>query len=63
MTLNCGEDLVGCPSTQEWCQTVPAVTYIQFIFCYVLTILGYPIGVTLIQTLFSKLLGSRPQVS
>lgn len=63
MTLNCGEDLVGCPSTQEWCQTVPAVTYIQFIFCYALTILGYPIGVTLIQTLFSKLLGSRPQVS
>lgn len=61
MTLNCGEDLVGCPSTQEWCQTVPAVTYIQFIFCYALTILGYPIGVTLIQTLFSKLLGSRPQ--
>ncbi|XP_030751694.1 major facilitator superfamily domain-containing protein 8 isoform X2 [Sitophilus oryzae] len=61
MTLDCGEDLLGCPSTQEWCSWVPAMTYFQFIFGYVLTVLGYPIGVTLIQTLFSKVLGSRPQ--
>lgn len=63
MTLDCGDDLLGCPSSQEWCNEVPAITYTQFIFCYVLTVLGYPIGITLIQTLFSKLLGSRPQVS
>ncbi|CAG9769661.1 unnamed protein product [Ceutorhynchus assimilis] len=61
MTLDCGDDLLGCPSSQEWCNEVPAITYTQFIFCYVLTVLGYPIGITLIQTLFSKLLGSRPQ--
>lgn len=61
MTFDCGDDLLGCPSSQEWCNHVPAITYTQFIFGYVLTVLGYPIGITLIQTLFSKLLGSRPQ--
>ncbi|XP_066253732.1 major facilitator superfamily domain-containing protein 8 [Euwallacea similis] len=61
MTFDCGDDLLGCPSSQEWCQKVPAITFTQFILCYVLTVLGYPIGITLIQTLFSKVLGSRPQ--
>ncbi|KAH1022325.1 hypothetical protein HUJ04_011746 [Dendroctonus ponderosae] len=63
MTLDCGDDLLGCPSSQEWCNYVPAITYTQFIFCYALTVFGYPIGNTLIQTMFSKILGSRPQVS
>ncbi|XP_050313323.1 major facilitator superfamily domain-containing protein 8 [Anthonomus grandis grandis] len=61
MTLDCGDDLLGCPSNQEWCYYTPAISYTQFIVCYVLTVLGYPIGVTLIQTLFSKVLGARPQ--
>ncbi|KAL1491732.1 hypothetical protein ABEB36_012286 [Hypothenemus hampei] len=61
MTFDCGDDLLGCPSNQEWCNYVPAITFAQFILCFILTVIGYPIGVTLIQTLFSKLLGSRPQ--
>ncbi|XP_064212479.1 major facilitator superfamily domain-containing protein 8 [Tribolium castaneum] len=61
LTLNCGEDLVGCPSSQEWCTYTPAMTLTQFIIGYFLTAFGYPIGVTLIQTIFSKLLGPRPQ--
>ncbi|KAJ8921577.1 hypothetical protein NQ315_010482 [Exocentrus adspersus] len=61
MTLNCGEDLLGCPSSQEWCSYTPQMTLMQFITGYLLTAFGYPIGVTLIQTIFSKLLGSRPQ--
>ncbi|KAJ8967435.1 hypothetical protein NQ314_002883 [Rhamnusium bicolor] len=61
MTFNCGEDLLGCPSSQEWCNYTPQMTLTQFIIGYLLTAFGYPIGVTLIQTIFSKLLGSRPQ--
>ncbi|XP_044259326.1 major facilitator superfamily domain-containing protein 8 isoform X2 [Tribolium madens] len=61
VTLNCGEDLLGCPSSQEWCTYTPAMTLTQFIIGYFLTAFGYPIGVTLIQTIFSKLLGPRPQ--
>lgn len=52
---------VGCPSTQEWCATTNAMTKSQFLVGYALTSVGYPIGVTLIQTLFSKILGPRPQ--
>lgn len=63
MTLNCGEDLLGCPSSQEWCSYTPQMTLTQFIVGYLLTAFGYPVGVTLIQTIFSKILGSRPQVS
>lgn len=62
---NCDDvpELVGCPSSQEWCFTTPGMTMTQFIIGYALTALGYPIGVTLIQTIFSKILGPRPQVS
>lgn len=62
MTFNCGDDLLGCPSNQEWCYHVPKMTLSQFLIGFFLTSLGYPIGVTLIQTIFSKVLGSKPQV-
>lgn len=56
-------ELVGCPTSQEWCEYTPGMTIFQFVLGYILTVLGYPIGVTLIQTIFSKILGPRPQVS
>ncbi|KAK7871617.1 hypothetical protein R5R35_001804 [Gryllus longicercus] len=52
---------LGCPSIQEWCYYTPAMTISQFLLGYALTAVGYPIGVTLIQTIFSKILGPRPQ--
>nr|CAD7455789.1 unnamed protein product [Timema tahoe] len=52
---------LGCPPSQEWCFYTPAMTITQFLVGYVFTALGYPIGVTLIQTIFSKILGPRPQ--
>lgn len=55
-------EFVGCPSSQEWCKTTNGMTISQFILGFVLTSLGYPIGVTVIQTIYSKILGSRPQV-
>ncbi|GLV43714.1 Cln7 [Carabus blaptoides fortunei] len=54
-------ELVGCPSSQKWCHYTPVMTISQFILGYAMTVVGYPIGVTLIQTIFSKILGPRPQ--
>lgn len=55
------EIFLGCPKTQAWCEKLPALTLTQFIIGYAITSVGYPIGVTLIQTIFSKILGPRPQ--
>ncbi|XP_058833186.1 major facilitator superfamily domain-containing protein 8-like isoform X2 [Topomyia yanbarensis] len=54
-------DLLGCPPTQEWCKTTKGMTITQFLVGYAFTAVGYPIGVTLITTIFSKILGPRPQ--
>ncbi|XP_012265280.2 major facilitator superfamily domain-containing protein 8 isoform X2 [Athalia rosae] len=56
-----GTDILGCPSIQTWCFDTPRMTLTQFLIGYGLTTIGYPIGVTLIQTIFSKILGPRPQ--
>lgn len=54
-------EIVGCPSVQKWCYYIPAMTVTQFLLGYAFIAVGYPIGVTLIQTIFSKVLGPRPQ--
>jgi len=56
-----GTEIVGCPITQEWCLYTPQITITQFLIGYTFTSIGYPIGVTLMQTIFSKILGPRPQ--
>lgn len=56
-----GTEIVGCPSTQEWCSYTPQLTPVQFFIGYGFTTIGYPLGITLIQTIFSKVLGPRPQ--
>lgn len=53
---------LGCPIEQKWCLDTPRITELQFILGYAFTSVGYPIGITLIQTVFSKVLGPRPQV-
>uniref|UniRef100_A0A182WEZ9 Major facilitator superfamily (MFS) profile domain-containing protein n=1 Tax=Anopheles minimus TaxID=112268 RepID=A0A182WEZ9_9DIPT len=55
------QELLGCPPTQEWCKTTRGMTISQFLIGYAFTAIGYPIGVTLITTIFSKVLGPRPQ--
>lgn len=64
-TIILGEDdprVLGCPGeSQEWCKTTPVLGFEAFIIGYLLTSIGYPIGLTLIQTIFSKVLGPRPQ--
>lgn len=56
-----GTEIVGCPITQEWCLYTPQITITQFFIGYAFTSIGYPLGVTLMQTIFSKILGPRPQ--
>ncbi|XP_051175017.1 major facilitator superfamily domain-containing protein 8 isoform X2 [Leptopilina boulardi] len=56
-----GTEKVGCPSIQEWCRYTPQMTITQFLIGYTFTTIGYPLGVTLTQTIFSKILGPRPQ--
>lgn len=53
--------VLGCPVSQEWCKTTPVLGFEAYILGYLLTSIGYPIGLTLIQTIFSKVLGPRPQ--
>lgn len=53
--------VLGCPISQDWCQTTPALGFKEFVLGYLLTSVGYPIGLTLIQTIFSKVIGCRPQ--
>lgn len=58
---NSTKDILGCPDIQEWCLYTPALTITQFLIGFLLTCVGYPLGITLIQTIFSKVLGPRPQ--
>lgn len=53
--------VLGCPQSQDWCRTTPVLGFPEFVLGYLLTSVGYPIGLTLIQTIFSKVLGPRPQ--
>lgn len=53
--------VLGCPQSQDWCKTTPVLGFPEFVLGYLLTSVGYPIGLTLIQTIFSKVLGPRPQ--
>ncbi|XP_036140789.1 major facilitator superfamily domain-containing protein 8 isoform X2 [Monomorium pharaonis] len=56
-----GTEIVGCSINQTWCSYTPQITITQFFIGYGFTSIGYPIGVTLMQTIFSKILGPRPQ--
>lgn len=54
--------VLGCPVTsQPWCADTLQLQWPEFLFGFTISTIGYPIGVTLIQTIFSKILGARPQ--
>jgi len=51
----------GCPEAQTWCFETPALKpFLVAVGVFVGTI-GYPYCVALLQTLYSKILGPRPQ--
>ncbi|KAF4519571.1 hypothetical protein B566_EDAN004779 [Ephemera danica] len=56
--------VLGCPvDVQPWCATTPAITVVQVLIGFVFTALGFAVSMALTQTIFSKVLGPRPQVS
>lgn len=54
-------ELIGCPISQEWCRTTPALPMVQFLSAYALTAFGYPIIFTLLQRIYAQVLGCRPE--
>ncbi|CAH0399951.1 unnamed protein product [Chilo suppressalis] len=60
--MNATEAGGGCPAAQQpWCEYSRGLTLTQFLLAYACVSVGYSLGVTLIQTIFSKVLGPRPQ--
>ncbi|KAJ8371687.1 hypothetical protein AAFF_G00303270 [Aldrovandia affinis] len=51
----------GCPATQTWCQFTPAIRLAQYITSDVLIGMGYPACNVMSYTLYSKILGPKPQ--
>lgn len=53
----------GCPITQSWCLNTPMIYLAQYISSDILIGLGYPVCNVMSYTLYSKILGPKPQVS
>lgn len=51
----------GCPSEQTWCQYTPAINLAQYITSDILIGVGYPACNVMSYTLYSKILGPKPQ--
>ncbi|XP_076055651.1 major facilitator superfamily domain-containing protein 8-like isoform X2 [Oratosquilla oratoria] len=54
-------DSLGCPPEQEWCTYTPIIEKSQMLAADIVALIGYPTSVTMVQTIFSKMLGPRPQ--
>lgn len=56
-------DTAGCPNcAQPWCETLPAITSGQMITGFALIVTGFPMGASMGNAIFSKILGPFPQV-
>ena len=53
----------GCPDTYAWCTYTPVVTLAQFMIGTLLICIGYPTCNVMTYTIYSKILGPKPQVS
>jgi len=51
----------GCPENQTWCSEIPVLDPIVVAVGYAFCTLGFPFCIALSQTIFSKMLGPRPQ--
>ncbi|XP_070711086.1 major facilitator superfamily domain-containing protein 8 isoform X1 [Pempheris klunzingeri] len=51
----------GCPYEQTWCQYIPTIHLAQYISSDVLIGVGYPACNVMSYTLYSKILGPKPQ--
>ncbi|XP_068798144.1 major facilitator superfamily domain-containing protein 8 isoform X2 [Struthio camelus] len=51
----------GCPVSQSWCLNTPMIYLAQYISSDILIGLGYPVCNVMSYTLYSKILGPKPQ--
>ncbi|CAL8071554.1 unnamed protein product [Orchesella dallaii] len=51
----------GCPASQTWCFEMPALSPLIVAIGYAICTLGFPFCIALTQTIFSKMIGPRPQ--
>uniref|UniRef100_A0A7N8XL97 Major facilitator superfamily domain containing 8 n=1 Tax=Mastacembelus armatus TaxID=205130 RepID=A0A7N8XL97_9TELE len=61
ITSNSSLEPTGCPYEQTWCQYTPAIHLAQFISADILIGVGYPACNVMSYTLYSKILGPKPQ--
>lgn len=56
------EVCVGCPvEEQEWCSNTPQLPEVQLVIAFTIVIIGYPVATAVVQSIFSKMLGPKPQ--
>ncbi|KAF6306664.1 major facilitator superfamily domain containing 8 [Rhinolophus ferrumequinum] len=55
------EEPIGCPAEQAWCLYTPMIHLAQFLTSAVLIGIGYPACNVMSYTLYSKILGPKPQ--
>lgn len=51
----------GCPATQAWCFYTPIIHLAQYITSDIFIGLGYPVCSVMCYTLYSKIIGPKPQ--
>ena len=56
------EDKGGCPYKYKWCYTTPLLPLPQFFVAATVVNIGYPVGVVVLNALYSKFIDSLPQV-
>lgn len=59
---NSSVEPIGCPSDQIWCQYTPVIHLAQYLTSNILIGVGYPVCNVMSYTLYSKILGPKPQV-
>ncbi|CAL4112958.1 unnamed protein product, partial [Meganyctiphanes norvegica] len=52
---------LGCPQDQEWCLYTPIVEIWQMGIADVTAVIGYPVAFAILSSLYSKILGPKPQ--
>ncbi|XP_072351765.1 major facilitator superfamily domain-containing protein 8 isoform X1 [Scyliorhinus torazame] len=60
-SLGLTAERIGCPPEQVWCQYIPIIYLTQYIFSAILIGIGYPVCNVISYTLYSKILGPKPQ--
>ena len=59
---NTTKEAVGCPYYYDWCFDTPAILLWQFLLGTFFVSVGYPVCNVMSYTIYSKILGPKPQV-